>query len=58
MKGTAIFIYIAILIAAVGGWAANIVKFVGMLGGEVTTMFIARIAGIFLAPLGVILGYY
>jgi len=44
-------------LAIVGGWIANIVKFIGMLDGGVTAMFIARIVGMVLAPLGVILGY-
>lgn len=43
--------------AVIGGWIANVVKFVGMLDGGVTGMFIARIVGMFLAPLGVVLGY-
>lgn len=44
--------------AVIGGWIANVVKFIGMLGGDVSAMFIARIVGIFAAPLGVILGYF
>lgn len=47
-----------LIVAGFGGWIANIVKFVGMLGGEVTAMFIARIVGIFAAPLGAVLGYF
>ncbi|MDR6455518.1 hypothetical protein [Variovorax paradoxus] len=43
---------------AVGSWIANIVKFVGLLGGEVTTMFIARMVGIPFAPLGMVLGWF
>ena len=43
----------------IGGWIANIVKFVGMIGdNEVTTMFIARVIGIPVGPLGVVLGYF
>lgn len=41
-----------------GSWIANIVKFVGMLGGEVTAMFIARIVGIPFGPLGIVLGWF
>ena len=46
-----------IAIAGLGGWIANIVKFLGMLDGGVTAMFIARIAGVFIAPLGAVLGF-
>lgn len=52
-----ILLVISLIILAMGGWIANVVKFVGMLGGDVTAMFVARIVGIFAAPLGIILGY-
>ena len=52
-----LWIICAMWLAIVGGWIANIVKFIGMLDGGVTAMFIARIVGMVLAPLGVILGY-
>lgn len=48
---------IALMLLAAGGWIANVVKFVGLLGGDVTAMFIARIVGVFVAPLGSILGF-
>lgn len=47
-----------IWVAMVGGWIANIVKLVGMLDGGVTAMFIARIAGIVVPPLGGVLGFF
>lgn len=44
---------------AVGGWIANIVKFVDMIGdNEITTMFIARVIGIPVGLLGAVLGYF
>lgn len=47
-----------ILAIAMGiAWIVNIVKFIGMIGGDVTAMFIARGIGIFAAPLGAILGF-
>ena len=52
-----ILLVISLIILAMGGWIANVVKFVGMLGGDVTAMFVARIVGIFAVPLGIILGY-
>lgn len=48
----------AIVVLLAGGWIANIVKLVGMLDGELTAMFIARIVGIFVAPFGAILGLF
>lgn len=50
-------IYIGVIIAALVGWIFNVIAFVHMIGGPVTTMFIARLAGIPLAILGAILGY-
>jgi hypothetical protein len=50
-------ICIGLWAAAIGGWIANIVKVFGMLGGDVSAMFIARLVGIFAAPLGAILGF-
>lgn len=49
---------LAIVVASVIGWILNIVKFFGILDGAVTAMFIARIVGFFLAPLGAVLGYF
>ena len=60
-KGVTSFelIVFTLWVAAVGGWIANIVKFVGMIGdNEVTTTFIARIIGILVIPFGAVLGYF
>lgn len=46
-----------IWLVAIGGWVANIVKFIGMLDGNITVMFIARAVGIAVAPLGSVLGF-
>lgn len=53
------FSVVVVAFAALGGWIANIVKLVYMFGDniEITTMFVGRILGIFVAPLGVVLGY-
>ncbi len=50
--------FVTLVIFFAGGWIANIFKFVRMLDGEVTAMFIARGIGIFAAPLGAILGWF
>lgn len=41
------------------GWAMNVVALVGMIGPstDISTMFIARVIGVFFAPLGVVLGF-
>lgn len=48
---------ISLFFAAVAGWMMNLVKFIGSLGDPLTTMFFGRVVGIFVAPLGAILGY-
>ena len=58
MKATVGIGSILLILVLVCGWVANVVKFVGMLDGDVTAMFIARIAGIFMPPLGAILGLF
>lgn len=47
----------ALLAVGIGGWIANIVKLVGMDQVLTTGMGIARIVGIFIAPLGSVLGF-
>jgi hypothetical protein len=41
----------------VGGWIWNIVKIVTTFGDVLTGMFIARCIGVFVAPLGAVLGF-
>lgn len=53
-----ILAWLAIIGACSYGYIHNIVMLVRMLDGPTTNMFIARIVGIFAAPLGVILGYF
>lgn len=52
------FFFIVFWLAFVGGWIANIVKFVGLLGGPLETWFFARLVGIVVAPLGALLGWF
>lgn len=54
-------VYIGIIVVfliGIGGWIANIVKLIGMIDGGITAMFIARIVGVFAAPIGTILGFF
>jgi hypothetical protein len=54
--GIVLLIWAAIVIVGGCGWVSNIVKLVGM-DAIATGMGIARIAGIFVPPLGAVLGY-
>jgi hypothetical protein len=50
---------LVIMLLGIGGWIANIVKFIWMLGdGFVSPMMIARGIGIFAAPFGAIIGFF
>lgn len=48
----------AILIFTVIGWISNIIKLVGSSFDPITGMAVARIIGVFVAPLGAVLGYF
>jgi hypothetical protein len=51
-------IFVAVLIlACIYGWVANIVKMATVINDSLTGLVILRIIGIFVFPLGVILGY-
>ena len=55
----AIHAFVCLLVlVGLGGWVANVVKFIGMIDGGITAMFIARGVGIFAAPLGAVLGFF
>lgn len=56
IEGGGVFMLLVLAAGAIG-WIMNIVKFVGLLGGDITTWFIARAVGIVLPPLGAILGF-
>ena len=46
-----------LLVLGVGGWIANIVKLVSMPLDSITGLLIVRAVGIFVAPLGSVLGF-
>lgn len=50
--------YIIILLALAGGWIANVVKIINVLGDPITGMLIARLVGTVVFPLGGVLGYF
>lgn len=49
--------YVALVLLALGGWIANIVKIWNSGFDVLTGMVIARCIGVFMAPLGAVLGY-
>ncbi len=55
---TLIRIYIVFVLAALGGWIANIVKLIGMNFDHISGMLVVRAIGVVLAPLGAVLGFF
>lgn len=56
LKGAGLF-YLAVILAGIGGWIANIIKLVAMDTDHLSGMLVARAIGIFVAPLGSVLGF-
>jgi hypothetical protein len=56
-SNTAAIVYLALIAAFIYGWIANIVTIAHSDLSTLTGMLILRVAGIFVAPLGAILGY-
>ena len=50
--------YLAILLGLAVGWVMNVVSIVHTLSDPITGMFIARLVGTVVFPLGGILGYF
>lgn len=51
-----LFVVLVVLLGGVG-WVWNIVKIAGSDFAQITGLLILRIVGVFLAPLGAVLGY-
>jgi len=49
------FVIAGLWLAAIGGWVSNIVQLVS--SQDIGALFIFRCIGIFIAPVGVVLGY-
>lgn len=58
-RGYTIFelVFVLLVLVGGGGWIANIVKLVGMSFDPITGLLIVRAVGIFLAPLGAVMGF-
>lgn len=52
-----VLIYAALIIGGGIGWVLNIVDIVNSDFGNITGMLVIRIIGVFVAPLGAVLGY-
>lgn len=53
--------YVLVMLAAVYGWVSNIVKIVGLIGSDVSTVaveLIIRLIGVPVAPLGAVAGFF
>lgn len=48
---------VVIVLVGVGGWVANIVKLTGESFDPITAMAVIRSIGVFVAPLGSVLGF-
>lgn len=57
-SNAAAILYLGLIIVVIYGWVANIVTIAQSDLSTITGMLILRVAGIFVAPLGVILGYF
>jgi hypothetical protein len=53
-----ILVLVAAWIVAAVGWVNNLVALIHTTDMQITTMFVLRIVGLFLFPLGAVLGYY
>lgn len=51
-------VILGVMVAGFTGWVMNIISLVGMDGVLESGLGIARIVGIFVAPLGAVLGYF
>lgn len=55
-----LFLYAVVVVLAVGGWVANVVKIItaGFIVSQWGGLEVARCIGVFIAPLGSILGFF
>jgi hypothetical protein len=58
LEGSALLIMVILILAAIGGWIANVVAIVVTVNDPVSGMFILRCVGVFVAPLGSVLGFF
>lgn len=52
------FTYILLALAIAAGWILNLIDIIHSIAGPLTTLLVLRIVGLFVAPLGAILGWF
>lgn len=57
IAGYVLLVWLAIVLIGGGGWVANIVKLADMGLDHISGMLVVRVAGIFVPPLGAVLGF-
>jgi hypothetical protein len=60
MNGAVIawLVYVGVVIAALCGWVMNIITIAHSNFNDITGMLVLRVVGIFVAPLGAVLGFF
>ncbi len=54
----AALVYLGFFVALLWGWVLNIIALFHLLDGAITGLFVARLVGVFVAPLGALLGFF
>lgn len=49
---------VALIVALVIGWIANLVKLIGLIGDPFSAEVVIRAVGVFAVPLGMVAGYF
>ena len=49
---------LVVFIAGIVGWVMNLADLVGMFGASIDAEFVLQLVGLFVAPLGAVLGYF
>jgi hypothetical protein len=50
-------VFVVIMIAGIGGWIANIIKLASSTFDPITGILVLRGIGVFVAPLGAVMGF-
>lgn len=58
MKPVTAFIILSFVFLFVLGWVLNVAELTSIMNGAIDAEFVLRIVGVFVAPLGAILGYF
>lgn len=54
----ALIFYVLVILAMLVGWVMNLVTVFNTAHAELTGIFILRVIGVFMAPIGGVLGYF